>query len=130
VAPSALLDRVFGEQAQVKAERRIERRIAMSGLPERKTLEGFDWAFQRGPRAGREARGRADGGAHALQPARPSAHARGDCHHVEPQAQRLGPLLGDPTVAAAILDRLAMRALRLDIDGPSFRQHVGQERAR
>jgi len=45
-APSALLDRVFGEQAQVKAERRIERRIAMSGLPERKTLEGFDWAFQ------------------------------------------------------------------------------------
>lgn len=40
-----------------------------------------------------------------------------------------GRYLGDPTVAAAILDRLAMRALRLDIDGPSYRQHVGHERA-
>lgn len=41
-----------------------------------------------------------------------------------------GRYLGDPTVAAAILDRLAMRALRIDIDGPSYRQHVGEERAR
>lgn len=40
-----------------------------------------------------------------------------------------GRYLGDPTLAAAILDRLAMRALRLDIDGPSYRQHLGQERA-
>ena len=37
--------------------------------------------------------------------------------------------LGDATLTAAILDRLAMHALRIDIDGPSFRQHVAHERA-
>lgn len=41
-----------------------------------------------------------------------------------------GRYLGDATVAAAILDRLAMHAIRLDIDGPSYRQHVATERAR
>jgi hypothetical protein len=36
-----------------------------------------------------------------------------------------GRYLGDTTVAAAILDRLAMQAIRVDIDGPSYRQSVG-----
>jgi len=40
-----------------------------------------------------------------------------------------GKYLGDATVAAAILDRLAMHALRVDIEGPSYRQHVATERA-
>ena len=40
-----------------------------------------------------------------------------------------GRYLGDATVAAGILDRLAMHAIRIDIDGPSFRQHVATERA-
>jgi DNA replication protein DnaC len=40
-----------------------------------------------------------------------------------------GRYLGDATVAAAILDRLAMHAIRIDIDGPSYRQHVAIERA-
>jgi len=40
-----------------------------------------------------------------------------------------GRYLGDATVAAAILDRLAMHAIRIDIDGPSYRQHVATERA-
>ena len=40
-----------------------------------------------------------------------------------------GRYLGDDTVAAAILDRLAMHAIRIDIDGPSYRQHVAAERA-
>ena len=40
-----------------------------------------------------------------------------------------GRYLGDTTVAAAILDRLAMHAIRIDIDGPSYRQHVAAERA-
>lgn len=40
-----------------------------------------------------------------------------------------GRYLGDATVAAAILDRLAMHAIRIDIDGPSYRQHVAAERA-
>lgn len=39
-----------------------------------------------------------------------------------------GRYLGDATLAAAILDRLAMRALRIDIDGPSYRQHVAETR--
>lgn len=40
-----------------------------------------------------------------------------------------GKYLGDATLAAAILDRLAMHAIRIDIDGPSYRQHVANERA-
>lgn len=40
-----------------------------------------------------------------------------------------GRYLGDATVTAAILDRLAMTAVRLDIDGPSFRQHLARLRA-
>ena len=40
-----------------------------------------------------------------------------------------GKYLGDATVAMAILDRLAMHGIRIDIDGPSYRQHVGAERA-
>lgn len=41
-----------------------------------------------------------------------------------------GRYLGDTTVAMAILDRLAMHALRIDIDGPSYRQHLAEERAK
>jgi len=37
--------------------------------------------------------------------------------------------LGDATVAMTILDRLAMHGIRIDIDGLSYRQHVGAERA-
>jgi DNA replication protein DnaC len=40
-----------------------------------------------------------------------------------------GRFLGDNTVAAAILDRLAMHAVRIDIDGPSYRQHLATRRA-
>jgi DNA replication protein DnaC len=40
-----------------------------------------------------------------------------------------GRYLGDTTVAMAILDRLAMNAIRVDINGPSFRQHLAELRA-
>jgi DNA replication protein DnaC len=40
-----------------------------------------------------------------------------------------GKYLGDATLTAAILDRLVMHGLRIDIAGPSYRQHVAQERA-
>jgi hypothetical protein len=40
-----------------------------------------------------------------------------------------GKYLGDATVTAAALDRLAMTAIRLDIDGPSYRQHLAHLRA-
>ena len=40
-----------------------------------------------------------------------------------------GRYLGDATLTAAILDRLAMHAIRIDIDGPSYRQHLAHERA-
>lgn len=40
-----------------------------------------------------------------------------------------GRYLGDTTVAMAILDRLAMHAIRVDIDGPSYRQHLAELRA-
>lgn len=40
-----------------------------------------------------------------------------------------GKYLGDPTITAAVLDRLAMTSVRLDIDGPSYRQHFANLRA-
>ena len=40
-----------------------------------------------------------------------------------------GRYLGDATLAAAVLDRLAENSIRVDIDGPSYRQHVGRRRA-
>lgn len=40
-----------------------------------------------------------------------------------------GRYLGDVTLTSAILDRVAEHAIRIDIDGPSYRQHLGQVRA-
>ena len=40
-----------------------------------------------------------------------------------------GRYLGDATLTAAILDRLAMNAVRIDIDGPSYRQFVARQKA-
>ncbi len=41
-----------------------------------------------------------------------------------------GKYLGDATLAAAVLDRLAATSIRIDIDGPSYRQHLAHQRAR
>jgi DNA replication protein DnaC len=41
-----------------------------------------------------------------------------------------GRYLGDAALAAAVVDRLAMHAIRIDIDGPSFRQQVARDRAK
>jgi DNA replication protein DnaC len=41
-----------------------------------------------------------------------------------------GKYLGDATIAMAILDRLAMHAMRIEIDGPSYRQHVADQRSK
>ena len=41
-----------------------------------------------------------------------------------------GKYHGDATLAVAILDSVAMRAVRLDIDGPSYRQQVARDRAK
>ena len=41
-----------------------------------------------------------------------------------------GKYLGDATLAAAVLDRLAATSIRIDIDGPSYRQFLAQQRAR
>lgn len=40
-----------------------------------------------------------------------------------------GTYLGDASLAAAVLDRLAATCVRIDIDGPSYRQHLARERA-
>lgn len=218
-APADLLDRVLGEQAAVKLERRIERRIRASGLREHKTLEAFDFNFQ--PKLDRAlvmdlahldfVRRQEDliftgksgtGKSHILQ-----ALALRGCqqqfsvrysrcvdlvddlyagiadntynHRLrrwasaqlliiddvglgqikkredEPTAAHMlynlldqrhtrvstaitsniklsawGKYLGDPSLAVAILDRLAGRAIHIDIDGPSYRQHQGRERAK
>jgi DNA replication protein DnaC len=214
-----LLERVLGAEAAFKLERRIERRIAQSGLPERKTLEAFDWAFQPSldksfvmELAGLEfVRRKEDlvitgkcgagkshiikaiglracqaqmsvryarcvdllddlyaGLADATYPQRLRRWAGPDLLIVddvglgqvkkrddEPTAAHTlfnlidkrhgkastaftsniklsawGRYLGDPTLAVAILDRVIMRAVRLDIDGPSYRQHVAENRAK
>lgn len=215
---TALLEHVLGVEAAHKLEQRIARRFETSGLPERKTLEAFDWAFQptldkslvlelaqlefvhrhddlvitgtsgtgkshvlkalalracvHGVRM-RYARcvdllddlhaGLADG----TYPRRLKGWARPDLLIIddvglgqikkrddEPTAAHTlynlidrrhgkvstavtsnialsewGHYLGDATLTAAILDRLAMHAIRIDIDGPSYRQHVAHERA-
>lgn len=40
-----------------------------------------------------------------------------------------GRYLGDATLTAAVLDRLAMHAIRIDVDGPSYRQHLAKTRS-
>lgn len=40
-----------------------------------------------------------------------------------------GKYLGDATLAAAVLDRLAATSIRIDIDGPSYRQFLAHQRA-
>ena len=213
-----LLERVFGQIAGRKRERRVERRIDTSGLRVRKTLEAFDWAFQpKLDRAAMEAiaslrfieqhedillTGQSGTGkSHLLQaialracqrefivryarcvdllddlyagladgsyPQRLGRWARAELlviddvglGHVkrtgdEPTAAHMlfnlldrrhlhastaitsniklsawGKYLGDATITAAILDRLAMNSRRIDIEGPSYRHHLAQTRA-
>ena len=216
---SALLEHVLGAEVAHKTESRMARRIRVSGLVERKTLEAFDWDFQ--PSLDKDfvvELGRLDfvrrhddliitgdsgtGKSHILKAfglracaqqltvryarcvdllddlhagladqtypnrlkgwARPAlliiddvglgqVRKRAD----EPTAAHTlfnlvdrrhghattaitsniklsnwGRYLGDATVAKAILDRLAMQAIRIDINGPSYRQRVGAEFAR
>ncbi len=40
-----------------------------------------------------------------------------------------GRYLGDATLASAILDRVAMHAIHIDIDGPSYRQYIARQRS-
>jgi DNA replication protein DnaC len=218
-SPSALLDRVLGEEAARKVELRIERRICMSGLKERKSLEAFDWDAQPGidraqiielalldfvrrsedlvvtGKAGtgkshilksltmracqqqirtRYARcvdliddlyaGLADGtyqeklnrwcnpafvvvddvglgqlkkrddeptAAHMLYNLIDRRHGKGSTAiSSNIRLGQWGTYLGDATLTVAILDRLAMRATRIDIDGPSYRVMKGRELAK
>ena len=217
--PADLLDRVLGEQSAAKLERRIEWRVKISGLRERKTLEAFDFNFQ--PKLDRAlvmdlarldfVRRQEDliftgksgtGKSHILQ----SFALRGcqQQHSVryarcvdliddlyagiadntynkrlrrwasaellviddvglgqikkrddEPTAAHMlfnlldqrharastaitsniklsawGKYLGDASLAVAILDRFAGRAIHIDIDGPSYRAQQGRERAK
>jgi DNA replication protein DnaC len=44
------------------------------------------------------------------------------------QLSAWGKYLGDATLAGAVLDRLAATSIRIDIDGPSYRQHLARLR--
>jgi DNA replication protein DnaC len=218
-APTSVLERVLGEEAAHKLERRILRRFQSSGLREKKTLEAFDFAFQpsldkslvlelarldfvrrrddlvftgktgtgkshilkaivlRACEQGLAVRyvrcvdllddlyaGLADGiyprwlrawawadllviddvglgqikkrddeptAAHTLYNLVDRRHTRASTAvSSNIKLSAWGRYLGDATLAAAILDRLAMHAVRIDIDGPSFRQHVATDRAK
>jgi len=218
-APGALLDHVLGAEAAFKLERRIQRRIDQSGIPERKSLEAFDFPFQ--PNldkafvmeiagldfvrrkedlvvTGKSGTGKSHilqaiglracqaqmsvryarcvdllddlyaGLADASYQRRLKRWAAPDLLIVddvglgqvkkrddEPTAAHTlfnlidrrhghastafssniklsawGKYLGDATLAVAILDRVNMRAVRLDIDGPSYRQQIARDRAK
>jgi DNA replication protein DnaC len=215
---TALLEHILGAEVGSKLEARIERRVIVSGLREKKTLEAFDWNFQPTLNkafvlelarldyvrrkddlviTGKSGTGKSHilkafgfraceqaisfryarcvdllddlyaGLADNTYARRLKAWARPDLLIIddvglgqvkkrddEPTAAHTlfnlidrrhgrlstavssnialsdwGRYLGDTTIAMAILDRLAMNALRLDIDGPSFRQHVAEQRA-
>lgn len=219
--PSAaeLLERVLGQDAAYKLESRIERRIKLSGLRERKTLEVFDWNFQPGldkalvlELARLDFVRRKDdlavtgqsgtGKSHILQSLAMRAcqqqmrvryarcvdlldelyagladetYPRRLKHLIsphlliiddvglgqikkrdgEPTAAHMlynlidrrhgkastalssniklsawGKYLSDATLAMAMLDRLSMNAVRIDIDGPSYRKHLADQRAK
>jgi DNA replication protein DnaC len=217
-AHSAVLERILGDEVESKREARINRRVTLSGLPERKTLESFDWAFQPSldksaivelsrldfierkedllitgnPGTGkshilksfglkacqlglsiRYARcvdllddlhtGLADGSytkrlrawsrpalliiddvgigqlkkrddeptaAHTLYNLIDRRHGRASTAVTSNiELADWGRHLGDATITRAILDRLVMNAIRFNVDGPSYRQHVAQERA-
>jgi len=66
---------------------------------------------------------------HPVQPRRSPPRSCLHGRDLEHRAQRLGRFLGDATLTAAILDRLAMHAIRIDIGGASYRQHVAGRRA-
>jgi DNA replication protein DnaC len=212
------LERVLGEVAAIKRERRIERRFEASGLKVKKTLEAFEFPFQ--PRLDRAAienlatlrfidthedvlfTGKSGTGkSHILQAlvlraceqeqlvryarcvdlvdalyagladgtyerrmrwwCRPALLVIDDVglgqlkrRDDEPTAAHMlftlldrrhmttstaitsniklsawGKYLGDATLAAAILDRLAANSIHIDIDGPSYRQHLARKRA-
>ncbi|MGE5130913.1 MAG: IS21-like element helper ATPase IstB [Sphingomonadaceae bacterium] len=218
-AAGQLLEHIFGQEAAFKLERRIDRRISVSGLREHKTLEAFDWAFQPGidkafvmELGGMQfVRRKEDlvitgksgtGKSHILQAlglracqqqlsvryarcvdllddlyagladstyrirlkrwASPDLLIIDDVglgqvkkREDEPTAAHTlfnlidkrhghastafssniklsawGRYLGDATLAVAILDRVAMHSVRLDIDGPSYRQHLARDRAK
>ena len=52
LTPASFLERVLDREAERKNERRVATSLKLSGLPQGKTLEGFDWTFQ--PRADRQ----------------------------------------------------------------------------
>jgi DNA replication protein DnaC len=52
LTPARFLERVLEREADRKNERRVATSLKLSGLPQGKTLEGFDWTFQ--PRADRQ----------------------------------------------------------------------------
>ena len=213
------LERVLGEVAGIKRERRIERRFESSGLKVKKTLEAFDFPFQ--PKLDRAAienlatlrfvdthedvlfTGKSGTGkSHILQAlvlkvcereqlvryarcvdlvdalyagladgtyerrmkwwCRPALLVIDDVglgqlkrRDDEPTAAHMlftlldrrhmeastaitsniklsawGKYLGDTTLAAALLDRLAANSIHIDIDGPSYRQDLARRRAK
>lgn len=52
LTPARFLERVLDREAERKNERRVATSLKLSGLPQGRTLEGFDWTFQ--PRADRQ----------------------------------------------------------------------------
>jgi DNA replication protein DnaC len=52
LTPARFLERVLEREAERKNERRVATSLKLSGLPQGRTLEGFDWTFQ--PRADRQ----------------------------------------------------------------------------
>jgi DNA replication protein DnaC len=217
--PLVLLERVLGDGAQRVRQRRVERRIDTSGLKQRKTLEAFDWPFQKNLNralvenlatlgfvdnredlliTGKSGTGKS----HILQAlalracereirvrytrcvdliddlyagladrtfdVRLRRWARAEWLVIddvglgqlrrrddEPTAAHMlfnlldtrheqaptaltsniklgewGKYLGDATLAAAILDRLAQTSIRIDIDGPSYRDFLAKRRAK
>jgi len=123
------IDRLLGEQAARRRDRGIKRRITAARFAEHKTLETFDWKFNKTiNRAQYEQLATGDfirrhvniilvgqsgvGKSHVMQ-------AVGLITNVEFDAW--AQYLGDAPLAMAMLDRLVDGAVVIKIKGPSYR---------
>jgi DNA replication protein DnaC len=133
-------ERLLRAELDDRRERRIARRLDDSHLPDRPTLETFDFAFQ--PKLDKALVldlaqlawvDRKDDLVLVGEPGVGKSHiTKALCVLAAGQERRVLYYLGHPQLTMALLDKLLFRATAIRIDGPSYRldQHKKRKAAR